>query len=53
MSDPNKRYDRQNGNYIFSYRSNYLTVFGQTFPTNLLSQSFTDEKNGKVKNRWT
>jgi hypothetical protein len=41
MSDPNKWYDRQNGNSH--------TVFGQTFPSNLFSQSFTDENDGKVK----
>ncbi len=57
MSDPNKRYDRRNGNSctvkitFFLYWSNYLTVFGQTFPSNLFYQSFTDEKGGKVKNR--
>jgi len=37
----------------FLFWSNYLTIFGQTFPSNLFSQSFTDEKDGKVKNRQT
>jgi hypothetical protein len=37
----------------FLYRSNYLTVFRQTFQSNLFSQSFTDENDSKVKNRRT
>ncbi len=37
----------------FLYRSNYLTVFGQTFLSNLFSQSFTNENDSKVKNRRT
>jgi hypothetical protein len=59
MSDPNKRYDRQSGNSrtvkikFFLYRSNYLTVFGQTCSFKFFCFVFTDENDGKVKYRQT
>jgi hypothetical protein len=49
MSDPNKPYNRQNGNSRTANHS--LTVLGKDFSSNLCSQSFTDENHGKVKNR--
>jgi hypothetical protein len=60
MSDPNKFYNRRNGNsrtvkitFFHTGLINYLTNFGQNFPSDLFSQSFTDENDGKVKNRRT
>jgi hypothetical protein len=54
MSDPNKWYDRRNGNsHTAKIQKIHLTILGKDFSSNLFSQSFTDKNHGKVKNRRT